>query len=930
MLTIPTQMERAAVVESTISDDRTRGSLFETRGDKWIALGLRQPDSPPTTDEAISTVTNAYSSYQCLPSLTLRPSAQLNSENLSNEILDSDFAFFGDDNNFNTGPDFNLSNFLDIPGEIGAESSRQQAKRQPKMPRTAGSSSCRQGAPGANGQRVPPRNEPAAYRPEPEFDDFFGTRPEPMVSQEPVTRHSYDYSSRPRNEQPSTGGAFIDFVGDSNTSQRLSHETPLGLSAGDFQSIADRLGIPEASASSFESMQAYISGLRQQKDVPPPRKPPRGLLIHRVVDKHGGFRLYLDRPQWIEGDGWALMGKLPVSNVQAYLSKYPEVCFIMCRNYKDSSAIDTDNRDAIGNINVTYSSESIVPVEQHLASAIMKFIDFNGCESKDQYSIDDFHNDDYRDFSNGWLADCKKITLYSPEELPLFQRITGYIMREYQKLFAAIKNSIARGKITNASLSFLFKPGTVVVQGKGTDARGYICTSRLQNSLTPEYESLLHEITHSLGLPEETSPNEPQQTKAVLRSYTLNAWYWELDPTFRKRHVVLRIQDIAVNDRSEKDIKDMDIRPKAHVDPRTLEILQNRGTWYWKCRKQQIVAYNGDAHRDNTRKHMHQTTDQRYMIDAMTYHDFHAFGASNGSPKTKKWCDLAIDGFAKVEWNTDAFENLAIPEKTKELIEALISNQIETEMSTDIISGKGNGLIMLLHGGPGTGKTLTAESVAEIAQRPLYPVTCGDIGTEPNAVEKYLESVLTLGKIWGCVVLLDEADVFLEQRSLDDLHRNALVSVFLRVLEYYEGILVLTSNRVGTFDEAFKSRIQLAVHYTNLNDDQRRQIWTNFFSRLKHLDEDGINFADLKDNIKRLARHKMNGREIRNVITTARQFARWKRNQKNGAGYLLNYEVMEEIIETSGKFDQYIKDLNNGATHDQLAEDEGWRLAGDE
>ncbi|KAK8123929.1 hypothetical protein PG999_003847 [Apiospora kogelbergensis] len=887
-------MERAAVVESTISDDRTRGSLFETRGDKWIALGLRQPDSPPPTtdpatqldilDEALST---------------------LNSENLSNEILDSDFAFFDDDNNFNRGPDFNLSNFLDGSGEIGAESSRQQAKRQPKMPRTAGSSSYHQGAPGANGQRVPPHNEPAAYRPEPEFDGFFGTRPEPMVSQEPVTRHSYDYSSRPRNEQPSTGGAFIDFVGDSNTSQRLSHETPLGLSAGDFQSIADRLGIPKASASSFE-----------------------------------------------KGDGWALMGKLPVSNVQAYLSKYPEVCFITCRNYKDSSAIDTDDRDAVGNINVTHSSESIVPVEQHLASAIMKFIDFNGCESKDQYSIDGFHNGEYRYFSNGWLEDYEEITLYSPyrefyhsangkdmetfmgvlsrEELPLFQQITGYIMREYQTLFAAIKSSIARGRITNASLSFLFKPGTVVVQGKGTDARGYICTSRLQNSSSPEYESLLYEITHSLGFPEEASPNEPQQTKAVLRSYTLNAWYWELDPTFEKRHVVLRIQDIAVNDRSEKDIKDMDIRPKAHVDPRTLEILQNRGTWYWKCRKQQIVAYNGDAHRDNTPEHIHQTTDQRYMIDAMTYHDFHASGASNGSPKTKKWCDLAIDGFAKVEWNTDAFENLAIPEKTKELIEALISNQIETEMSTDIISGKGNGLIMLLHGGPGTGKTLTAESVAEIAERPLYPVTCGDIGTEPNAVEKYLESVLTLGKIWGCVVLLDEADVFLEQRSLDDLHRNALVSVFLRVLEYYEGILVLTSNRVGTFDEAFKSRIQLAVHYTNLNDDQRRQIWTNFFSRLKHLDEDGINFADLKDNIKRLARHKMNGREIRNVITTARQFARWKRNQKNGVGYLLNYEVMEEIIETSGKFDQYIKDLNNGATHDQLAEDEGWRLAGDE
>lgn len=68
-------------------------------------------------------------------------------------------------------------------------------------------------------------------------------------------------------------------------------------------------------------------------------------------------------------------------------------------------------------------------------------------------------------------------------------------------------------------------------------------------------------------------------------------------------------------------------------------------------------------------------------------------------------------------------------------------------------------------------------------------------------------SSLCSGKIWGCVVLLNEADAFLEQRRLTDLEWNALASVFLRVLEYYEGILILTSNRVGTFDEAFRSRI---------------------------------------------------------------------------------------------------------------------------
>lgn len=72
----------------------------------------------------------------------------------------------------------------------------------------------------------------------------------------------------------------------------------------------------------------------------------------------------------------------------------------------------------------------------------------------------------------------------------------------------------------------------------------------------------------------------------------------------------------------------------------------------------------------------------------------------------------------------------------------MVTSQIEAEKATDLISGKGNGLILLLHGGPGTGKTLTAEIVAEIAEKPLYRVTCCDVGTKAEQVEKYLESVL--------------------------------------------------------------------------------------------------------------------------------------------------------------------------------------------
>lgn len=298
--------------------------------------------------------------------------------------------------------------------------------------------------------------------------------------------------------------------------------------------------------------------------------------------------------------------------------------------------------------------------------------------------------------------------------------------------------------------------------------------------------------------------------------------------------------------------------------------------------------------------------------------------------------DLAVDRIGEVKWNKQAFRSLVIDEGTKELVQVLITNQVAQEQGTDHIVSKGNGLIMLLHGSPGTGKTYTAESVAELAEKPFFRVTCGDIGTKPEDVEKYLESALHLGKPWGCVVLLEEADVFLEQRTLTDLDRNALVSVFLRVLEYYEGILILTSNRVGTFDEAFKSRIQLSLHYENLGKPQQHKIWKNFLARLKEMDKEqcadvtepgsrkrkfseptGIDFDDIECYLEELAAFEMNGRQIRNAITTARQLAKFQKKS-------MMYEHLKRAITVADKFDAYLKKVQGGSDG-QIARDGGFR-----
>lgn len=124
------------------------------------------------------------------------------------------------------------------------------------------------------------------------------------------------------------------------------------------------------------------------------------------------------------------------------------------------------------------------------------------------------------------------------------------------------------------------------------------------------------------------------------------------------------------------------------------------------------------------------------------------------------------------------------------------------ESIDDVIQGKGKGLVAVLHGPPGTGKTLTAEGISELLKCPLYMVSAGELGTDSRYLEAELQKILDICHAWGAILLLDEADVFLEKRNIADIHRNALVSIFLRQLEYFQGILFLTTNRVEvSFDD---------------------------------------------------------------------------------------------------------------------------------
>ncbi|KAB8268288.1 hypothetical protein BDV30DRAFT_245890 [Aspergillus minisclerotigenes] len=236
-----------------------------------------------------------------------------------------------------------------------------------------------------------------------------------------------------------------------------------------------------------------------------------------------------------------------------------------------------------------------------------------------------------------------------------------------------------------------------------------------------------------------------------------------------------------------------------------------------------------------------------------------------------------------------------IQEQHNRMIRSLVQAHFRRH---DIDKSKGSGLIILLHGAPGVGKTATAQVVAQASKTPLFPIICEDLGFTPEDVERALSDITRLSHLWNCVLLLDEADIFLTQRGMNDFKKNALVSVFLRVLEYYSGILFLTTNRVGTLDEASKSRIHVSLYYGILKKNQTLAIFQVNIARLReieskkqeHLKGDDWQEPVLKIDDKSIMGYAgwyfdnypeqcWNGRQIRNAFQIASSLAQYDMNK---------------------------------------------------
>ncbi|KAH0565033.1 hypothetical protein GP486_001572 [Trichoglossum hirsutum] len=269
--------------------------------------------------------------------------------------------------------------------------------------------------------------------------------------------------------------------------------------------------------------------------------------------------------------------------------------------------------------------------------------------------------------------------------------------------------------------------------------------------------------------------------------------------------------------------------------------------------------------------------------------------------RSRRWAAFDIDLVAEVQYPEEAgWGDLVIPDSTKSAVLALVdsrarglsqnTNPSHPHSSVDLVRGKGNGLIILLHGRPGVGKTSTAECVAVHTKRPLFPITCGDIGDNAEKVEENLEKTFQLAHKWGCVLLLDEAE----------------------------------------------SRIHLSLHYPKLDRKTTERIWSNNLKRVKKdlersdklflYDEEGIKKYGkvLYKELKRRNTEPWNGRQIRNAFQTAIALADYDGNA-NGQTPVLKQSHFETVAEAAKRFDDYILSVYSGKSDACLAKYERLR-----
>jgi hypothetical protein len=285
----------------------------------------------------------------------------------------------------------------------------------------------------------------------------------------------------------------------------------------------------------------------------------------------------------------------------------------------------------------------------------------------------------------------------------------------------------------------------------------------------------------------------------------------------------------------------------------------------------------------------------------------------------KQWGHVLIDGLRPVEPDQSAWDQVVLPFETKEMLLSMTSvPKAPRYKFHDVVETKGSGVLFLLYGPPGTGKSLTVSALAALFGRPLYSISFAELGASVAELEERLTDVLALAARWKALVLLDEGDALVEKRQKGQFLLNSMTGVLLRLLESFEGVLFITSNRASSFDPAALSRVTLAIRYEALGTMARREIWEHSFRRIlrKELNEAGTVLERDDAHLSEIIEQKFDLDELKKVELSGRAIGAILR-LAIGLCHQRDCEMDQSIVEGAMKvYEAFTKDLKDDGAQD--------------
>ncbi|KAL2687306.1 hypothetical protein Neosp_004863 [[Neocosmospora] mangrovei] len=587
---------------------------------------------------------------------------------------------------------------------------------------------------------------------------------------------------------------------------------------------------------------------------------PRHQVIYRIQCESSGSEEAYANPPWMVESGpynAHLRGSSPISNIELYLARNPDIAFLV---YADFECCNVDPTEfPIRHLDQCHSvDEDVLPLLTQESVAIVSKKMLDALEVLAGRALQGIPHPEFDvSSSNGFLFPYLW-WFHRREEI---DRTISGLDDESRRYLSVLQDYI------HSRLQKEWEKVDELIS---------------KRSITTEYLDYIYvpgEIAISKLDGSDVAQVKGYQTTSWLRrpsrlgSYngSITATSWSFDGSFKQIRKYLVIPSPRFT--GEFAITSLAFYPQKFASDETVAALLKRGNMFWKCRKRNYV-FHAEVRGDGTQNSL----DSRFMVDMETYNHMHPQGR---------------DGLATLAGEVI----LTLPPEAMD--------QDKPELGNDFFM------------------CLPSRTVGFNMQKKEWV----------NLDVHFLEDVQWNTQAFDYLVVNPVAKELIKAVVMSQLSGQANADL---IQGKGNGLfMLLHGNRVGIFDEGFKSRIQLSLRYNDLGQQERHQIWKNFLSHLDQFQKSalerpnsqsqreslighGIDISNLQGHLEDLSQADLNGREIRNALSTARQLALYRKQP-------LQYCHLRDVMDEAKKFDEYLKELRQGLSADDIAKDKAER-----